>query len=283
MIKLAEFLGIPKNEYKNYKIHLAVGARDRKEPYNVFILDVNKFKYWQEEQTGKNWSRKYIISLIYYSKNLWLFGGVYEVLGQPEKYKHQKWKTYGWKYETKLLDIQSDLIGRVLFYYKKEYRAQYPKLELHAKNGMSPSDIYVSSIFDKKVAITDFLGFDNVNIDHETLRLIVNDNIQSWKTALSNVKGIYLIMDELTGKQYVGSAYGDDCIWQRWSEYAKNGHGGNVELKELLKQHGEDYKYNFKYSVLEICNMSLGNEYIIARENQWKEVLMTRKFGLNKN
>jgi hypothetical protein len=100
---------------------------------------------------------------------------------------------------------------------------------------------------------------------------------------LSNVKGIYIIVDTLTGKQYVGSAYGDECIWQRWSNYAKDGHGGNVELKELLKANGEEYKYNFKYSILEVCNMNLGNEYIISRETHWKEVLLTRTFGLNKN
>ncbi len=280
MIKMVDLLNIKEDDYKKYKIHLATGGTDRMKPYKFFIID--KFKEWQEYQTGKNWSRKYIISLIYYSKNLWLFGGVYEVLSnKPTPIKKDNWS--GWKYETKLLDIQTDLIGRVLFYFQKNFRASYPTLELKAKNCMSPSDIYVSSIFDKKIAITDFLGFDNVNIDYETLRLIVNDNILSWKTALSNVKGIYLIMDELTGKQYVGSAYGDECLWQRWSEYAKNGHGGNNELKELLRENGEDYKYNFKYSILEICNMSLGNEYIINRETHWKEVLMTRKFGLNKN
>lgn len=29
--------------------------------------------------------------------------------------------------------------------------------------------------------------------------------------------------------------------------------------------------------------MNLGNDYIISRENHWKEVLLTRQFGLNKN
>ena len=138
-------------------------------------------------------------------------------------------------------------------------------------------------ILDKRVAITDFLGFDQVNIDYKTLKHIVTDNIVSWKSALSNVKGIYLIVDTFTGKQYVGSAYGDECIWQRWSNYAKDGHGGNVEIKELLKSNGEEYKLNFKYSILEVCNMNLGNEYIIQRETHWKEVLLTRKFGLNSN
>ena len=280
MIKLVDLLNIAESDYAQYKLHFAIGRDDKKEPYRTYLVD--RFQDWQERQTQKNWNRKYIISLIYYGKNLWLYGGVYEVLPtKPVPITNGDWK--GWKYETKPLDVQSDLIGRMLFYFKKEFRASYPTLELRATKGMSPADIYVSSMFDKKVAITDFFGFDHVNIDHETLRLIVNDNIMSWKSALSNVKGIYLIMDEVTGKQYVGSAYGDECIWHRWAEYARNGHGGNVELKELLKENGEDYKFNFKYSVLEICNMSLGNEYILSRENHWKEVLMTRQFGLNRN
>ena len=280
MIKLTDLLNIEETDYVNYKLHFAIGGIDKKEPYNKYL--VNSFKEWQECQTQKNWTRKYIISLIYYSKNLWLFGGVYEVLPtKPIPIVEEKWN--GWKYETKLLDIQSDLIGRALFYFKKEFRASYPMLELKTTKGMSPSDIYIASIFDKKVTITDFHGFDQVNIDHETLRLIVHDNIISWKSALSNVKGIYLIVDKSTGKQYVGSAYGDKCIWQRWSEYAKNGHGGNIELKELLRKNGENYQFNFMYSVLEICNISLGNEYIINRENHWKQILMTREFGLNKN
>lgn len=280
MIKLVDLLNIKESDYTDYKLHFAIGSDDKRKPFNAYLVD--RFKEWQEHQTQKNWTRKYIISLIYYGKNLWLFGGVYEVLPiSPVPVTSGEWK--GWKYETKLLDTQNDLIGRVLFHFKKEFRASYPTLELKATKGMSPSDIYVSSVFDKKVAITDFPGFDNVNIEHEALRLIVHDGILSWKSALSNVKGIYLITDKLSGKQYVGSAYGDDCIWQRWSEYAKNGHGGNANLKELLRKNGEDYKFNFRYSVLEICNMSLGNEYIISRENHWKQILMTREFGLNKN
>lgn len=280
MIKLVDLLNIKESDYTDYKLHFAIGGDDKREPYNAYLVD--RFKEWQEHQTQKNWTRKYIISLIYYGKNLWLFGGVYEVLPiSPVPVTSGEWK--GWKYETKLLDTQNDLIGRAIFHFKKEFRASYPTLELKATKGMSPSNIYVSSVFDKKVAITDFPGFDNVNIEHEALRLIVHDDILSWKSALSNVKGVYLITDKLSGKQYVGSAYGDNCIWQRWSEYAKNGHGGNANLKELLRKNGEDYKFNFRYSVLEICNMSLGNEYIISRENHWKQILMTREFGLNKN
>ncbi len=281
MIKLHELLGIEEEKFCDYKVHFATGGDKRKEPYNIFLID--DFKDWQERQTGKNFGRPFIVSLIYYDKDIWMFGGVYKVLPiSPVPIENGSgWK--GWKYETELTEKATEYIGRAFFRFKKEFRASYPTLELEPKNGEPIAKIPLSHILDKRVALTDFLGFDQVNIDYQTLKHIVYDNILSWKSALSNVKGIYLIMDTMTGKQYVGSAYGDECIWQRWSNYAKDGHGGNVELKELLKNNGDDYKQNFKYSILEVCNMNLGNEYIIDRETHWKEVLLTRKFGLNKN
>jgi hypothetical protein len=244
---------------------------------------IGRFKDWQEQQTNKNFRRKYILSLVYYDKDIWMFAGIYEVLPvKPTPIRNDNgWD--GWKYETKLTDKAKDYIGKAFFKFKKEFRASYPVLELDPKNGEPIAKMQLSHILDKRVALADFVGFDKVNIDYKTLKYIISDNISSWKSALSNVMGIYLIVDMLTGKQYIGSAYGDECIWQRWSNYAKDGHGGNIELKELLKENGEEYKFNFKYSILEVCNMNLGSEYILGRETHWKEVLLTRKFGLNKN
>ena len=281
MINLHELLNIREEDFCNYKVHFATGSNDKKAPYNAFLVD--EFKEWQERQTNKNFGRDYILSLIYCDKDIWMFGGIYKVLPvTPIPIERENgWK--GWKYETEIIARATDYIGRVFFRYKKEFRASYPGLELTPSSGEPIANMPLSHILDKRVALSDFLGFDQVNIDYKTLKYIVSDNIQSWKSALSNVKGIYLIVDTLSGKQYIGSAYGDECIWQRWSNYAKDGHGGNVELKELLKTYGENYKYNFKYSILEVCNMNLGNEYIITRETHWKEVLLTRKFGLNKN
>ena len=282
MLKLIDLLQIPESEFKNYKIHLAVGGKNRLEPYQKFLL--GEFKEWQECQTQKNFQRKYILSFIHYDKHIWLFGGVYEVLPiKPTPIQHGEWK--GWQYQTKLVDIQSDFIGRAYIYYEKYYRVAYPTLELLPTDGvsMAPRDAYICSLTPTQASINDFVGFDKINIDYETLKVIISNSLPSWKSALSNVKGVYLISDKSTGKNYVGSAYGDDCIWQRWSEYAKNGHGNNVQLKKLLTTHGEKYKYNFKYAILEVCNMNLGNEYIISRETHWKEVLQTRTFGLNDN
>ena len=281
MITLCELLQIKEADYTMYKVHFATGANDKKKPYKAFLTD--GFKKWQEQQTNKNFGRRYVISLIYFEKDIWMFGGIYRILPTPPTpiTSENGWK--GWKYETELTEQAGEYIGRAFFRFKKEFRASYPILELNPKKGEPIAKMPLSHMLEKRVTLTDFPGFDSVNIDYRTLKYIISDNIASWRSALSNVKGIYLIIDMNTGKQYVGSAYGDDCIWQRWSNYVKDGHGGNTELKALLKQNGESYKNNFKYSILEICNMNLGNDYIIARENHWKEVLLTRQFGLNRN
>lgn len=281
MINLQELLGIKKEELCEYKVHFAIGRDKRREPYKSFLI--NEFKEWQECQTKRNFSRKYILSLIYFEKDIWMFGGIYRVLPiKPVPIEGENgWR--GWKYQTEPIDQAKEYMGRAFFRFNKKFRASYPVLELTPKQGEAVADMKLAYLLDKRVTLADFMGFDQVDIDYKTLRFVVCDNILSWKAALSNVKGVYLIVDTLTGKQYVGSAYGDECIWQRWTAYAENGHGDNVELKELLLTNGQDYRYNFKYSILEICNMNLGSEYIINRETHWKNVLLTRRFGLNRN
>jgi len=92
-----------------------------------------------------------------------------------------------------------------------------------------------------------------------------------------------VITDKTTGKQYVGSAYGGEELWQRWTVYASSGHGGAKELRALLRKKGVDYASNFQFSLLEVCGINANPEDVIARECHWKDVLMTREFGLNWN
>ena len=94
---------------------------------------------------------------------------------------------------------------------------------------------------------------------------------------------MYVITDNSTGKQYVGSAYGGDGIWSRWCAYAKNGHGGNAELRLLLQDEGAAHADNFQYSILEVCDLNTSDDFIIGRESHWKTVLRTREYGLNSN
>ena len=105
-----------------------------------------------------------------------------------------------------------------------------------------------------------------------------------WKAALSSVFGIYLLTDIATGKHYIGSAYGEYGIWGRWVNYIYSFHGNNMDLLELFGEKGETYiKSNFKFTILEIIPPTKSSTEIIHKECLWKEKLMTRAFGFNKN
>lgn len=96
----------------------------------------------------------------------------------------------------------------------------------------------VCEIAREPLSIGEFPGFKGVDLSKNHLDVVVKNQIESWRTALSNVAGVYLISDKTSGKLYVGSACGEGGIWQRWSQYAISGHGGNVELIDLLEKEG---------------------------------------------
>ena len=143
------------------------------------------------------------------------------------------------------------------------------------------NQFHISEIMENKLTVEEFPGYNSVLVSFSKLKIIINQNIQSWFGALANIKGIYLITDTMTGKLYVGSATGYDGIWQRWADYVNNGHGGNKQLRALLKKNGSDHKNNFQYSILEIADSHSSDDYIKKRESYWKDVLKTSKFGYN--
>ncbi|MGQ0660790.1 GIY-YIG nuclease family protein [Sphingosinicella sp.] len=99
----------------------------------------------------------------------------------------------------------------------------------------------------------------------------------SWRTALSHWRGIYLIIDQSDGGQYVGSAYGTENIFQRWLGYSRTGHGGN----KLLRSRDP---VNLRFSILQRVSPDLPEAEVVRIEATWKERLRTRApYGLNDN
>ena len=130
----------------------------------------------------------------------------------------------------------------------------------------------------------EFPGYENVDLSWEKLNRVLK--MKTWRTALENQKGVYLITDTSANKRYVGSAYGEDMILGRWENYAKNGHGGNALLRKLVDREGLDYvKCNFRYSILDIYKSTTDDKTILGRESWWKDILLTRNhaFGYNDN
>lgn len=277
MIKIQiVFPSIKEEELRNYKAHLAIGGkgRDNRFPLNEFIR--GKFKKYQEIQNSQNFKRRFIFSLIYYRKDEWIFAGIYEKIS-VEKIEIQHKKDQ-YKYETKLLKIYEDLIGRLVLHYVKPNPLN---TYLNFENVFD--QLKIVELLHDKVTLEEFPGFENVDITYLKLKNIIESEDDSWKSALSNMQGIYLISDTINGKLYVGAAYGKDAFWQRWTDYAKNGSGGNEKLKKELEKNGFNYVNNFRYSILEVHSKHNKTEsYIKARESHWKNILQTKgEFGYN--
>jgi len=130
-----------------------------------------------------------------------------------------------------------------------------------------------------------FNGLDNVHLSFHDLKLILNgEKYSDYRSALSSVKGIYCLTDTKTGKLYIGSAYGENGIAQRWSEYINTKTGGNDGLIELYKRESEKYfEENFEFTLIEYFGMSADTDKIIARETYWKNAFATKTQGYNRN
>jgi hypothetical protein len=267
MINLIDLLKTKGVSFDNYKIHLATGVDHP--PLDAFIEGT--FKEWQEGQNQKNFQCDFVLSLISIEGDNWLFAGVYKILGVS------KGISQPYLYQTELLPNQDDLIGKVIVRYKRTSRASYIWGHKFSKF------LEVYEVRPNRLSIEQFPGYNNVIVRQGKLKIVVSQQEPTWKAALSNVKGIYLIVDTNTGKKYVGSATGDGGLWQRWESYVKTGHGGNIELKTLLKEKGLNYAVNFQFSILEIADSHATNEYITRREIYWKNTLLSREFGYNAN
>lgn len=96
------------------------------------------------------------------------------------------------------------------------------------------------------------------------------------------MQGIYLIADTSTGQLYVGKADGGERILGRWSAYARDGHGGNLALRDLA---GLDPKHarHFQFSLLRVFGPSVPMVEVDEAESHFKRALLTRLHGLNRN
>lgn len=130
-----------------------------------------------------------------------------------------------------------------------------------------------------------FNGLDNVHLSFHDLKLILNgEKYFDYRSALSSVKGVYCLTDTKTGKLYIGSAYGENGIAQRWNEYIDTKTGGNDGLIELYKREGENYfEENFEFTLIEYFGMNADTDKIIKRETYWKKAFATKEQGYNRN
>lgn len=258
-----------------YKVHLACRNEEGVQPLDVFVRDKTEWDGWNDWRSSKDeFNRPFILSLadFYIEADIWLFGGIYRVLGKkPVDWAHS--------YTVERVPEHNELIGRLKIHLPRPGRARSVKLENYYEQ-MSVSELLKEPYTGER-----FPGYEDINCDFRALEAVFKTSKPDWKAALENVKGVYLIADKSNGKKYVGSAYGEFGIWSRWQSYMNTGHGCTDELTQLIEREGIEYaRQNFRVSLLEYRPARTDDKLIIAREVFWKEALLSRApLGYNKN
>jgi hypothetical protein len=153
-------------------------------------------------------------------------------------------------------------------------------LAWHQKTTNKP----VTEIRPRGSGLTVFTDYLDFTLTFRELKSLIDapDANSEWRARLSSVAGVYLILATGSGKQYVGSAYGVEGIWGRWSKYATTGHGGNVELMRLIDA-DPSYPDQFTFSILQILPITTTRDLVLNWEAHYKAKLGSLATGLNAN
>lgn len=282
-IFLNEILTIAKDEYADWTICLNNANKEQVYSFDEDRERLLKHLSWKRHSgtatSFRNINTKYCLQFIRLDKDgkfeQWLFLGAYENCGVntfPDG--HQT-------YDLKPIERFSHFIERLIIEYKKIQGPKQAKIDIS-----NVETIPVVSLLEKKYIQVNkpFDGYDKISLPFKELKTIINGNVDNWRILLENINCIYAITDTLTGKVYIGSTYGCNGVWQRWSAYVNtNGHGGDVVLKALIEA-DPNYGDNLVFTVIESFFNRDGNApYIQVREIYWKKVFATRAFGNNKN
>ena len=142
------------------------------------------------------------------------------------------------RFELEKLDTYADWIGRLVITWPKPYQNWWR----WAANGAFP----VASIEVENRFVRGMPGWQDLILNWSELQSLP----ASWRAALGQWRGIYLIYDTVRQAGYVGSAYGQDNILGRWLEYSRTGQGGNVQLRQ-----GE--ATDLRFSILQLTSPDL--------------------------
>lgn len=242
---------------------------DTREAYRDVVKDREQLLKYQAEQDKAVFKNcDYLASFVGLEQSKALFIGLFKVDGCRRK---------GSGYEYQLSEVEGfeDCKDRVIIDWGKGTQSWHQWVD---KNPKTVLEILPQGY------IGEFPGLLNFTLDmSELIQLQANPSAnKDWYLPLSTIKGIYLILDTHTGNQYIGSACGERGIWQRWADYARNGHGGNQQLK-VLCQTTKNYEKYFQFTLLQSVPSNTTEKEVIALESLYKQKLGTRVFGLNSN
>ena len=174
-------------------------------------------------------------------------------------------------------------LGRLIIITKKGNA--FARYVFRLDKYLATHTVEVAEILRAEMRPIEFTDYENVHLTFPVLKQILeSEKYADYRKMLASVKGVYCLTDRLTGKLYIGSAYGADGVAQRWRCYLDTWTGGNVKLVELYNRETEAYfDANFTFTLLEFFDKKTAETKILERENYWKEALDTRNHGYNDN
>lgn len=280
-LKLNSILNLSDDDLKNSKIELNISRGKYGEKYiDVWLaLDEdakksgkNNISYWPWYGKSHNFHEgQLVFSFIKKSYNEWLFISAGKILSIPADDRA----------EVEILEKYKPLFGRLIINYYKGNTYERYTFNLSHLNGEES----VKEILPCLYSGESFNGYDNVNLPYKKLKDIFDGKIMpTYAEALKKITGVYCLTDTNNGKLYIGSATGTEGVAQRWGNYLSSKHGGNVKLRKLHDEKGDEYfeKY-FTYTLIEYFGLSYDPEKVKEREQYWKNCFDTIKNGYNDN
>jgi len=292
-----------------------------KEQQNAAISDNQKQDRWADMNwscISKDLPIQHLIvfaQYLDYGNNYYVFGGYYVYDRTKEEKKLERNRDYD-EYRGRLIVKRNGNFGQGYSFYYDTVKNK------KTENGEDSLQIYALLPFDSGVGAfigydKVYLTHKQLSKIFES-----KDGAADWKKALSKVKAVYCITDTSNGELYIGSANSrneahsekiisansSSCkgLWGRWQYYAnqKDLTGGNQYFNDIVSGEiseinvktangkiekikiidGKEHIKNFfTYAVLEIFDIRTADSVVLAREEYWKKVFQSRKFGMNRN
>lgn len=254
------------------KVKVIDGESYERSLYDIYLYENNIFMTYQSEQFVKKFKDvDYLVSFIGEESTSSRFIGVYKNYGKLQDLPEFNGEALA-RYDIKELPGFELLKERVIIDWNNpiQWLQHYNEMPvIRIDRGLTENNLPV------------FVKYEDIVLDYLQLKAIIDSNNPEWKLRLESNNCIYLILDKSNGKQYVGSTYGTKGIWGRWSEYAKTGHGGDVELKKCMDSDSKYAEKNFQWCILETLPIKILPDQAIKRESLYKRKLGTRSHGHN--
>ena len=242
--------------------------------YDIYLYENEAFMTYQSEQLVKKFKNvDYLVSFIGEESTSSRFVGVYKNNGILQMLPDDKGEAYA-RFDIQEIPGFELLKERVIIDWNNpvQWLQHYNEMPvIRIDRGLMENNLPV------------FVRYEDVVLNYIQLKTIINSNNPEWKSRLESCNCIYLILDKSNGKQYVGTTYNTKGIWGRWSEYAKTGHGDDVELKKCIESDPKYAEKNFQWCILETLPIKILPDQAIARESLYKRKFGSRIHGLNKN